>query len=92
MMSTTYPFNKQVLAMNTIMVHHHAQTKKIPVIRLLAQVYDHHGRIVQRAEIALRELSLAPTGTGLAKGAEVTALRSATTPRLHRLRQRRIYL
>ena len=53
---------------------------------------DHHGKIVQRAEIALRELSLAPTGTGLAKGAEVLAVRSATTPRLHRLRQRRIYL
>ena len=53
---------------------------------------DHHGKIVQRAEIALRELSLAPTGTGLAKGAEVLSVRSAQTPRLHRLRQRRIYL
>ena len=53
---------------------------------------DHHGKIVQRAEIALRELSLAPTGTGLAKGAEVLSVRSATTPRLHRLRQRRVFL
>ena len=53
---------------------------------------DHHGKITQRVEIGLRELSLAATGTGLAKGAEVLAVRSATTPRLHRLRQRRISL
>ena len=61
-------------------------------IRNSERYSDHHGRIVQRAEIALRELSLAPTGTGLAKGAEVLSVRSAQTPRLHRLRQRRIYL
>ena len=61
-------------------------------IRNAERFTDHHGKIVQRAEIALRELSLAPTGTGLAKGAEVLAVRSATTPRLYRLRQRRIYL
>jgi HK97 family phage prohead protease len=53
---------------------------------------DHHGKIVQRAEIRLHELSLAPTGTGLTKGAEVLAIRSATTPRLDRLRQKRIIL
>jgi hypothetical protein len=33
-----YPYNKQVLAMNIIMVHHHAQKNNLPVIRLLAQV------------------------------------------------------
>ena len=61
-------------------------------IRNAERYSDHHGRITQRVEIGLRELSLAPTGTGLAKGAEVLAVRSATTPRLHRLRQRKVFL
>lgn len=38
----------------------------------------HHGRIVQRREIRLMELSVAPTGTGQAKGAEILAVRAAT--------------
>ena len=36
--------------------------------RATVNIAHHHGKIVQRAEIALRELSLAPTGTGLAVG------------------------
>ena len=33
-----YPFNKQVLAINIIMVHQHAQKNNLPVFRLLAHV------------------------------------------------------
>lgn len=45
-------------------------------LRNSARETPHHGRIVQRAEIRLEELALTPSGTGLAKGAEVLALRS----------------
>lgn len=34
-----FPENKQVLGVNTIMVHRHAQANQLPVIRLLAHVY-----------------------------------------------------
>jgi hypothetical protein len=50
------------------------------------------GKVIQRAEIRLDELSLAATGTGLVKGAEVTHVRAATTPRLTALRKRLILL
>lgn len=46
---------------------------------------EYHGRIVQRREISIVELSLAPNGTGQAKGAEVMAIRAAAdagAPRL----------
>lgn len=44
---------------------------------------EHHGRITQRREIRLLELSVAPTGTGQSKGAEILAVRAAgTEPRL----------
>ena len=33
-----YPYNKQVLAMNIIMVHRHAQINNLPIFRLLAHV------------------------------------------------------
>lgn len=49
----------------------------------------HHGRIVQRRELRLRELSVAPAGVGLNTGAEILMVRSSSTPRLDRLRQRR---
>ena len=38
---------------------------------------DHHGRITQRRELRLLELSVAPTGTGQSKGAEILAMRAA---------------
>lgn len=64
------------------------------VLRNSYRTTEHHGRIVQRAEIRLNELSLAPTGTGLTKGAEVTAVRASglVTPRLDALRKKRLLL
>lgn len=63
-------------------------------LRNAKRVTDHHGPIVQRVELRLDELSLAPTGTGLTKGAEVVARRAAQleTPRLDVLRKRLILL
>lgn len=50
--------------------------------------------VVVRQEIALRELSLVPTGFGAHEGAEVLAVRheAAGTPRLDALRKRRALL
>lgn len=58
------------------------------------RVTKHHGRITQRAEIKIAELAIAPTGTGLAKGAEVTLVRSASgaTPLLDASRRRALLL
>lgn len=52
------------------------------------------GRVVQRAEVKLNELSLAATGTGLVKGAEVEVVRAAEdgTPRLLAAKRRLILL
>lgn len=58
------------------------------------------GPIIRRLEIALRELSLAPTGFGQHAGAEVLEVRAVDelelevlgTPRLNALRRRRILL
>lgn len=49
------------------------------------------GRVTTRTEIALRELSLVPTGFGAHPGAEVLAVRHQLddTPRLDALRKRR---
>lgn len=56
--------------------------------RRLAAGYD----VTQRAEIRLGALSLAEVGTGQHQGAEVLALRAATTPKLDKLRRRLILL
>lgn len=52
------------------------------------------GQIVRREEIALRELSLVPSGLGLTKGAEVELVRAAeaATPRLDALKRRRLFI
>lgn len=51
------------------------------------------GPITVRSEIALRELSLAPTGFAQHQGAEILAVRAVIeTPRLDALRKRRIRL
>lgn len=63
-------------------------------IRNATRKTDHHGNIIQRVEIRLEELSLAPNGTGLSKGAEVLAVRAQefTTPRLAAVRRKLIFL
>lgn len=58
-------------------------------LRTTQRTTEHHGRIVHRAEIRLVELALAPNGTGLAKGAEVLVVRSASTPGTPRLEEAR---
>ena len=53
----------------------------------------HYGKVVQRREIKIVELSVAPTGTGLHKGAEITVVRAAehSTPLLdHYTRRARL--
>ena len=63
-------------------------------IRNAHRTTDHHGKIVQRVEIRLEELSLAPNGTGLSKGAEVLAVRAQAleTPRLIEVRRKLLFL
>ena len=65
-------------------------------VRTTHRATEHHGRITQRAEIRIVELALAPSGLGLAKGAEVLMVRSAQpagrTPRLDEARRRRAAL
>lgn len=63
-------------------------------IRNAQRMSNYHGNIVQRVEIRLEELSIAPNGTGLTKGAEVLAVRASEfqTPRLEQLRKRLILL
>lgn len=63
-------------------------------IRNATRKTEYHGNITQRIEIRLEELSLAPNGTGLNKGAEVLAVRAQTveTPRLIQLRKKLILL
>lgn len=55
---------------------------------------DFHGRITQRVEIRLEELSLAPNGTALHKGAEVLAVRAQglETPKLAAMRRKLLFL
>lgn len=52
------------------------------------------GRVTVRKEIALRELSVAPTGFGQHEGAEILAVRAEQegTPRLDQLRKRKTLL
>ena len=63
-------------------------------IRNAHRTTEYHGRITQRVEIRLEELSLAPNGTGLSKGAEVLAVRAQgqSTPRLDVVRRKLLFL
>lgn len=63
-------------------------------IRDTYRTTEHHGRITQRRELRLVELSVAPTGTGQTKGAEILTVRAAVhgTPLLDHYRRKRTLL
>lgn len=64
-------------------------------IRTSRRMSQFHGEVIQRAEVRFHELALTPAGTGLAKGAEVLAVRAAVapaTPLLDDVRRRMILL